>query len=103
MHVTLCLSSSIPCIRELNTISMRHPVDTNCMVSQVIAHRVVYLTSCNFILDTLTLYLDGVAEIPVTKTGIAWPTDLTSKFKNPTDWEEKGCDSEGKSRSTTLV
>ena len=51
-----------------------------------------------YVADTLTLYreLELSAEVPLTKTGIAWPTDLKSKFKNPDDFADKGCNSEGK-------
>lgn len=47
--------------------------------------------------DTLKISQDGIADIPVHKDGIAWPTDKRSKFKNPADWVDKKCQSEGES------
>jgi len=44
--------------------------------------------------DTLKISQDGIADIPVHKDGIAWPTDKRSKFKNPADWVDKKCQSE---------
>ena len=35
-------------------------------------------------IDTLRLYKsDGITEVPVLNTGIAWPSDKTMKFRNP--------------------
>ncbi len=38
------------------------------------------------ILDEYALYKeDGVTNIPIDETNIAWPSDRDNKFKNPTD------------------